>query len=86
VQTLDKELHCPGETWMDDVEGFMGIFVLLLLIEPCRVSLRKVRGWRRKVRAIYESENQEFGPNLALDQFMQNVERAFEVVLERFST
>lgn len=86
VQSLDEELNCPGETWMDDLQGVMGIFVLLLLIEPCRVSLRKIRGWRKKVRAIYESENQEFGHNRTIDQFMRNVERAFEVALEKFST
>jgi|ERR1043165_5290557 hypothetical protein len=83
VQSIEEEMRSQGETWMEDVEGFMGIFALLLLIEPCKVSTGKIRAWRKKIRAIYAKEGKDRRP--FVEKYMKNVETAFEVALEKFS-
>jgi hypothetical protein len=83
VDAMDEEIGCEGETWMDDVEGFMGVFALLLLIEPCHVSPRKIRAWRKAIRAVYDAEKDEC--SAFVKDYMRNVEGAFEGALEKFS-
>lgn len=83
VEAMEEEIGSAGETWMDDVEGFMGIFALLLLIEPCRVSPRKIQAWRKKIRAVYEAEEGE--RSAFVKKYMRNVEAAFDGALEKFS-
>ncbi len=72
-------------------EGCMGGLAMLLLVEPCRVEPVRILAWREKARdAAEESEAELTGTEYEEEElgfqrpFMKNLERAFELALEKF--
>lgn len=82
VRALDEEL--ANVDCREDVEPALGFLAILLVIEPCKVSLRKINGWHKKAHAICEEaipSSREFMP-----KYLRNLDLAFEAAKHKFTS
>ena len=87
VEMVDEDLE-DESIWSDLCRESVGMggLAALMVLEPCRVSPRKLAGWRRKAQAGLAALAAEPDEELPFHRaYYQNLDRVFMVLLARFA-